>query len=288
MTVNKIPEATTRIAAFQTDEIDIVAAIPTLEAERVAGFSGVSISGGRSTSQLGWDIEYFEGPTADPRVRTAIAHSIDVPTIVDVIWNGRTQPIHGQIAPEGIFGYTDRLQAYGYDPDKSRQLMADAGLPNGFDIGFEFVSPYQPETKPFAEASAGYLNDVGIGTSVIPIELNVWRDGLYGNKKRAPIHYSPWSCFAAEVSFAMTWYRKDNPGKFYDNPEWEAAHDAAVSELDDEKRRQLYGDASVVAFSDPPAFWALESVTLYGWRPGTVDWTPRVYPNIEYDNVLPA
>ena len=93
---------------------------------------------------------------------------------------------------------------------------------------------------------------------------------------------------AAEVSFAMTWYRKDNPGKFYDNPESEAAHDAAVSEIDDEKRRVLYGDASVIAFNDPPAFWALESVSLTGWRPDTVAWTPRTYPFIEYDTVVPA
>lgn len=284
----KIPEQTTRLAAFETEEIDIVAAVPTAEFTRVSGFSGVEVGGGRSTSQLGWDIEYFEGPTADPRVRTAIAHSMDVPTIVDVIWNGTTQPMHGQIAPEGIFGYTDRLQAFGFDADESRRLLADAGFPNGFDIDFEFVSPYQPETRAFAEASAGFFNDVGIGTNVIPVELNVWRDGLYGNKKRAPIHYSPWSCFAAEVSFAMTWYRKDNPGKFYDNPEWEALYDAATSEVDDETRRSLYGDASVVAFEDPPAFWALESVTLYGWKPEQFEWTPRIYPRVEFDNVKPA
>jgi peptide/nickel transport system substrate-binding protein len=284
----KIPEQTTRIAAFETNEIDIVAAIPTAEFPRVSGFSGAEVAGGRATSQLGWDIEYFEGPTADPRVRTAIAHSMDVQTMVDVIWNGTTQPMHGQIAPEGIFGYTDRLKAFGYDPAESKRLLADAGFPNGFNIDFEFVSPYQPETKSFAEASAGYLNDVGIGTSVIPIELNVWRDGLYGNKQRAPIHYSPWSCFAAEVSFAMTWYRKDNPGKFYDNPEWEAAYNAATAEVDDEKRRELYGDASVIAFNDPPAFWALESKSLYGWRPSVVEWSPRVYPRVEFDNVKPA
>ncbi len=288
ITAFQIPEQTTRIAAFETNAIDLVAAIPTIEADRVSGFPDVTVSGGSSTSQLGWDIEYFEGPTSDVRVRLAICHSLDVPTIVDTIWSGRTKPMRGQIAPEGIFGFTDRLDAYGYDPDESRRLLADAGFPNGFDIDFEFVSPYQPETRPFAEASAGFLNEVGIGTSVIPVELNVWRDGLYGNKKRAPIHYSPWSCFAAEVSFAMTWYRKSNPGKFYDNPQWEAAHDAAVSEIDDEKRRQLYGDASVVAFSDPPAMWTLESIGLTGWRPSILDWSPRVYPFIEYDTVEPA
>ncbi len=288
ITAFQIPEQTTRIAAFETNEVDIVAAIPTIEADRVSAFPDVTVSGGRSTSQLGWDIEYFEGPTSDVRVRLAICHSLDVPTIIDTIWSGRTQPIRSQLAPEGIFGFTDRLEAFGYDPDESRRLLADAGFPNGFDIDFEFVSPYQPETKPFAEASAGYLNDIGIGTNVIPIELNVWRDGLYGNKQRAPIHYSPWSCFAAEVSFAMTWYRKSNPGKFYDNPEWEAAHDAAVSEIDDEKRRELYGDTSVIAAADPPAMWTLESVGLTGWRPAVVDWSPRVYPFIEYDTVVPA
>ena len=288
ISAHKIPEQTTRIAAFETNEVDIMSAVPTAEYNRVSSFDNVTVGGGRSTSQLGWDIEYFEGPTADPRVRKAIAHSIDVPAIIDAIWHGTTQPMRGQLAPEGIFGHTDRLKAYGYDPEKSRQLLADAGFKDGFDIDFEFVSPYQPETKPFAEASAGYLNEVGIGTKVLPIELNVWRDGLYGNRKRGEIHYSPWSCFAAEVSFAMTWYRKANPGKFYDNAEWEAAYNAATSEVDDEKRRELYGDVSVIAYDDPPAFWALESVSLYGWRSELFDWTPRVYPRIEFDTVKPA
>jgi len=288
ITYNHIEEQTTRIAAFETGAVDMMNGVPTAEFTRVSEFPGASVGGPASASQLGWDLEYFEGPTADVRVRRAIAHSLDVPTIADVIWFGQTIPMDGQIAPKTVFGYTPDLKPYGYDPDESRRLLADAGFPDGLKLDFEYVSPYQPETKPFAEATAGYMNDVGIDTSVIPIELNVWRDGLYGNKQRAPIHYSPWSSFAGEVSFAMTWYTKDNPGKFYDNAEWEAKFDAASQELDDETRRQLYGEASKVAFEDPPAMWTLESLNLFAWRPDVVDHTPRLYPDYEYDSILPA
>ena len=285
---NHVEEQTTRLAGFETGDLDIINGVPTAEFTRVSGFSGVSVGAPPSASQLGWDIEYFDGPTADPRVRRAIAHSLDVQSIVDVIWFGQTIPMDGQIAPRNVFGYTPDLKPYGFDPDESRRLLTDAGFPNGFDIDFEFVSPYQPETKSFAEASAGFMNDVGIGTNILPVELNVWRDGLYGNKKRAPIHYSPWSAFAGEASFAMTWYTKDNPGKFYDNAEWEANFNAAIQELDDEKRRQLYGEASKVAFEDPPAMWTLESINLFGWRPEVVAYAPRLYPDYEYGSLEPA
>ncbi len=129
LTAFQIPEQTTRIAAFETNEIEIVAAIPTLEGDRVAGFPGVTVASGKSTSQLDWDMEYFEGPTADPRVRTAIAHSIDVPTIIEVVWNGRTQPMRGQIAPEGIFGFTDRAAAVRLRPRRVAQAQGRRRLP---------------------------------------------------------------------------------------------------------------------------------------------------------------
>ena len=283
-----IVERTTRLAAMETGDVDWSDSPSIQETDRIRGFgTGAEVGNPPSDSQQGWDIRYFDGPTADPRVRLAVNHAIDVQAQVDVIFLGFSRPMRGQITTEATFGHNPDLDPYGFDQDKARELLKDAGFPDGFDAGMEFRQN-DAEQKAFSEAAIGDINAVGIKTNNIPVETNVWRDGLYGNKERATFHWSPWSAFAYEASFAMQWYTKDNAGKFYDNPAFESAYDAALLEFDDEKRRDLYHQATVAMNEDTPAAWVLENVRLMAWYKDKVDYAPRRNPTITFDDVVPV
>ncbi|MDA0256487.1 MAG: ABC transporter substrate-binding protein [Chloroflexi bacterium] len=282
----EITENTTRVAALQAGDVDFIADPSIQDSEHIKGF-GATMGNPPSDSQQGWDMRYFDGPTADPRVRIAANHAIDVQAQVDVIFLGFSKPMKGQITTEATFGHDPARSPYGFDPDMARQLMKDAGFPNGFDAGMEFRQQ-TPDQKAFSEATIGDLNSVGIKTDNIPVETNVWRDGLYGQKERATFHWSPWSAFAYEASFAMQWYLKDNAGKFYDNPAFEAAYNAAISEFDDEQRRKNYQSATAATFEDPPAAWVLEAVRLMAWREDKIIYTPRRNPTGTWDEMVPA
>ncbi len=281
-----IGERTTRTAALETNDVEWADSPGIQDTERVRGF-GAQVGNPQSDSQQGWDIRYFDGPTADPRVRLAVNHAIDVQAQVDVIFLGFSRPMRGQLLSLATFGHNPNLESYGYDPDKARQLLADAGFPNGFDAVVEFRQN-DAEQRSFSEAFIGDVNEIGINTDNIPVETNVWRDGLYGNKERATFHWSPWSAFAYEASFAMQWYTRDNRGKFYDNADFEAAYDAALLEFDDEARRRHYWDATVAMNADTPAAWVLENVRLMAWYDDKLTYSPRRNPTILFDSVEPV
>ena len=281
-----IGERTTRTAALETKDVEWADSPGIQDTERVKGF-GAQVGNPPSDSQQGWDIRYFDGPTADPRVRLAVNHAIDAQAQVDVIFLGFSRPMRGQLLSLATFGHNPNLEPYGYDPDKARQLLADAGFPNGFDAGVEFRQN-DAEQRAFSEAFIGDINSVGINTDNIPVETNVWRDGLYGNKERATFHWSPWSAFAYEASFAMQWYVKDGRGKFYANDDFEAAYNAALLEFDDEKRRSHYHDATVAMNIDTPSAWVLENVRLMAWYEDKLKYSPRRNPTIAFDSVEPV
>ncbi|HEY9751524.1 MAG TPA: ABC transporter substrate-binding protein [Coleofasciculaceae cyanobacterium] len=104
-------------------------------------------------------------PLSDGRVRQAIAHAINRPAIVQAFWGGLgTHSAH--FLPAALSWATDpTLQAYPYDPAKARQLLSEAGYPNGFDLQLWYMPvsrPYFPTPKPISEAFAADLSKVGI------------------------------------------------------------------------------------------------------------------------------
>ena len=77
-------------------------------------------------------------PLTDIRVRKALNLAIDRESYLSILLDGRTVA-PSQPAPKGSFGYNPNLKPYPYDPEEARNLLKDAGYPNGFDLVFEVV-----------------------------------------------------------------------------------------------------------------------------------------------------
>lgn len=72
-------------------------------------------------------------PFDDVRVRQAIAHSIDRQQYIELAWGGLGQPIYSPLPP-GYWAHTSDIPRYEHDPSKAKQLLAEAGYPNGLDV----------------------------------------------------------------------------------------------------------------------------------------------------------
>ncbi len=90
----------------------------------------------RSIPFVGFALEHV-GPTPleDRRVRQALNYAVNKRLIADVLFQGMVEPM-GQLALPGAVGYDPTLKPYEYNPDKARQLLAEAGYPDGFDVTF--------------------------------------------------------------------------------------------------------------------------------------------------------
>ena len=104
-------------------------------------------------------------PFKDVRVRQAIAHAINKESIVRNLYKGAAS-VATQGLPPSLFGYNNDIEGYDYNPEKARQLLADAGYPDGFTVTLWHMGstsrPYFPVPTQIAEAIQADLAAVGI------------------------------------------------------------------------------------------------------------------------------
>ena len=163
-----VPEATTRMAMLKRGEVDLAYLIDTPMALDVKKDPTLKLafSGGIGTYYLDFfDMWDPKSPWADKRVRLAANHAIDRKAISEAETLGASPPT-GNIIPKG-FEFAMPIEPYPYDPAKAKQLLAEAGYPNGFDAGDLY--PWPPYFSA-GEAVTTQLAAVGIKTRVRTME----------------------------------------------------------------------------------------------------------------------
>jgi peptide/nickel transport system substrate-binding protein len=175
LVIKTIPEDLTRLAAFKTGAVDLIDAVPVASLEEVRRMPGVKTA----TLNTGNNI-YFNfasdlpgSPFRDIRVRRAAAHAIDLDAIIRRVLFGQGER-YVEIGA-GSFGHDPEIRPIPYDPRRARELLREAGYPNGFDTPcYNMTTPREPNIKEFGEAVFAYLTAVGIRCRVRGLEYNAW------------------------------------------------------------------------------------------------------------------
>lgn len=204
-------------------------------------------------------------PFQDPRVRQAVAMAIDRQAIIDGIYNGKDLLANSPIPP-GLAGYDPELQAYSYDPERARELLAEAGYPDGFDL--TIWSTRTPTTIAVNEAIQFYLGEVGIRADLNQVDFGTLIDGAING--RAPAFYLSWFAdYGDAYNFLHPLYVAGGADRYgYSNPEVGEilAEAATLSNLED--RVPLYQEAQQMIVEDIPVVYIRYPVTYYAVRPG--------------------
>jgi peptide/nickel transport system substrate-binding protein len=166
--MKSVKEGATRLAMLKRGEVDIAYNMSGPLGDEVKKDPNLSFvfSGGMAV----WWIEFFDqwdpkSPFHDRRVRLAVNYALDRQAISCAETQCASTP-EGNIIPREFEG-TLELPPYPYDPQKAKELLAEAGYPNGFDAGD--LTPI-PRYFSMAEAIAGYLGAVGIKVKVRTME----------------------------------------------------------------------------------------------------------------------
>lgn len=151
-------------------DIDIYIANPdtvaTLKADSTITVSELSTPGG---DMLAFNTK--QKPFDDVRVRQAIAYALNIPEFLSKVLGGTGVQGYGPLG-EGMLGFTKDVAQYNYDPAKAKQLLADAGYPNGFS--FQVTLPaVDAYTIPYTAIQA-YLKDVGIDMQLNSVDGGAW------------------------------------------------------------------------------------------------------------------
>jgi peptide/nickel transport system substrate-binding protein len=273
-----IPESSTRVAAITTGEVDIVGRLNAEEAASLEGVAGVNvisypvsrvyyIAFNNVTSGVG-------EPTEDPRVRQAMNYAVDMDAIVDALFDGQAKPSTGFVAT-GEMGY-GVVEPFGYDPDKALELLADAGYPDGFEMGFACPAGAYTNFEEVCQAIQAYLAEVGIVTDLEIMESGYYWD-LEAAKELPPLFGDSWSEISGEAYNRMA-------GALLG---WDASYssweDATIKDylqkisttVDYEERLKLYEDLQVFMMEDPPFIYLYEPFAFEAIRDYVRDYRPR-------------
>ena len=168
LVMQSVPESTTRAVMLKTGETDIAAALDGPDAEGIQNDPRLQIVASKHAS-IFW-IEFTEqwdvkSPWHDVRLRMAVNLALDRKRINEAACLGFCPPA-GVIVPR-VMDYALQVEPPPYDPQKAKQLLAEAGYPNGIDAGpFAAI----PGFNTVAEAVVNDLNAVGIRVTLRPME----------------------------------------------------------------------------------------------------------------------
>jgi len=178
LVLKSVPDETTRAAALKRGEVDVAYFLNGPVAEDVRRTPGLRLTAVRSNAVFFMDfVEQWDpkSPWRDQRVRLAASLAVDRKTINEAEQLGFAG-ITGNVVPRHM-EFPLAIEPHPYDPKRAKQLLAEAGYPNGFDAGD--LTPNPPYFS-MAEAVADNLGAVGIRTKVRSMEravfLTTWAD----------------------------------------------------------------------------------------------------------------
>ncbi|MGW4578292.1 ABC transporter substrate-binding protein [Rhodococcus sp. YH1] len=163
-----------RVSAVQTESID--AAIQ-FEPSNLAQFenSNVYTTGNQwSTWNMTLRFNETKKPLDDVRIRQGLNYAVDKETLAKSLLGDDIEPLYGQVVSEPYDLVNSNLQPYPYDPAKARQLFAEAGYPDGFELEMQLSTGTYVASDLIAEAIANQLAEVGVKVNITTAQFPAW------------------------------------------------------------------------------------------------------------------
>ena len=264
-----IPDASTRLAAIRTGDIDVANRLTADQVGVLEGEDDVEV-----ISYLNDRVYYvaFKNigagvgtPLEDARVRQALNYGLDRFGINQAIFSGQANAAPGFIVEGNL----------GYDPERARELLDEAGYPDGFEIGMGCPADGYININEVCQAIAASLSGIGVDVTVDFQTTNAyWSEPQYA--VTGPMYVDSWSSEFGEalprLDGALT------PGNYYTT--WEDEKFATLieeieSEVDREARAELYVEMHELMREDPPFIYLYQPVIFEAIDADLVGYQPR-------------
>ncbi|WP_078394284.1 ABC transporter substrate-binding protein [Shouchella patagoniensis] len=272
-----IPENSTRVSEILTGGVDIAVNVPPADWDRVNGNAGTAMETETSNRTLMLILRATEGfPTSDVRVRQALNLAIDNGAITESALRGGGVPTKTRIAP-GNFGAEESLyDTYDYDVEEAKQLMEDAGYPDGFEMTLHSPRGRYLQDAEVAELVGGMLQAINV---TVNVEFMEWSNFVEmrqaGTNKDAYLIGLGNSMF--DGAYSVDWYRSNRfEGETdYKNEEIDSLLEASAVNMDEAERAEQIQEIQRIADEDMPHIMLHQETVNYGVN-DRIDFTPAM------------
>jgi peptide/nickel transport system substrate-binding protein len=297
VTLRLIGNVAVRTAALLAGDLDVIDApsasdLPRLESStqvKVASVAGLRVNYVVPMFKPAPEappIQDKAGATIDPspltnqKVRHALSMAINRVGITDRVMLGTATPT-GQWLPAGVFGHDPKVPVPAYDPQKAKQILAEAGYPNGFKLALSTASDRTPYNVEVAQAIAQMWSRIGVETTVDAMPFSVYSSR--GAKNQFASYLGGWGNASMEPTSLLrdligtksqaTGWGLYNWG-LYSNSRLDTITASVIGEVDDAKREAMVMEAVKIFSDDLPILplyhfkniWATKSALRYDPR----------------------
>ncbi|MEC2071922.1 glutathione ABC transporter substrate-binding protein [Alkalihalophilus marmarensis] len=282
VTFTVIPEDLTRIAELETGGVDIIFPVNPSDVSRVENGAETSVQQSNSTRMvyLGFNTEVE--PFDDVNVRRALHMAVDKQALIDGVLDGTGVIADGPIAPD-VFGYSDNIDRIEHDPEQAKELLAEAGFPDGFQT--TILTDDDRERQDLAQALQYQLAEIGVD-----IEIDTYEFGTYlerAGQGQSELFLGSWGTVTLDGDYGLyPVFHSANKGpagnrSFIDNEEIDSLLQQAREATDDQERLDFYEAAQNELAAESPyaylyfpeiiagvrddveGFWQFPSTTLF-------------------------
>ena len=263
-----IPTDATRVATLLSGEVDMAYPVPVQDMERINANSGTRVLQGPElrTIFLGMDQgrdELLESsvkgknPFKDKRVREAFFLAIDADAIRQVVMRGTSSPAALLISPF-LFSRAGDFARPKANPARARELLAEAGYPDGFEVGMDCPNNRYVNDEKICLAAAGMLAKVGVKVNLLAQPKAQYFAKVLKPKNETSFYLLGWTPSSMDswniLHNLLGCDHESGRGKFnlgnYCNPELDKLADLALSEIDEKKRDEHIKRAYEIAERD--------------------------------------
>ncbi len=276
------PEVAPLVTALETGEIDFTWRLPPDQLPGLQRNAQIKVD-----SVPGWTYYFLwmnssRQPFTDKRVRQAMAYALDVDKMLKDLLGASAKRATAPI-PSTVFGHAPQTP-YNYDPSKAKQLLAQAGLPNGFDAGVIWNPGSAPQDRELLQAMISYWNAIGVRVKSQEMERAVWIDNLNKLNWDMDLQANAVTTGDADFTLGRLYHSRANRNG-YKNPDLDKILDDAVATVDQDRRKALYAQANKTIWDDAVGIFPAELFNVFAYRKRVTGFVPTATAITSFANL---
>ena len=227
------------LLSLQSGAVDLFSHLTIMQASQLTG--DFNIEQGTMNLVQAMYLNHAAEPFQDIRVRQALCHAIDKQGILDMAFSGYGFPIGSSMYPAfGKYFLPELTDYYPHDPERAKELLTEAGYPDGFSFHITVPSIYQPHMDT-AQVIVEQLKKVGVTAVIEPVEWETWLEKVYlGRDFEATVIGVDASAMTARAMLERFVSTASNNFINYNNPDYDALFSIAQMSSDDAEQTSVY------------------------------------------------
>lgn len=246
VTFRFITEQTSRTVEIESGGVDMALVIPAADYERLEENPEIDLTLYTSLYVRYIAFNVTQGPLQDKNVRKALNYATDIDTICEVLYTSKGAEVSTGPVPPGLMGRNGQLEQYGYNPDKARELLKEAGYDNNLEISFTYLG--NATNNMMAQMLQEQWASVGVTLTLNPLESGALSE--YANAMKQEVMPVRTAFISGDIGEGLeTMYHSRSQGTSRinsNNPELDALLDEASVTMDQDKRINLYQQAQEI------------------------------------------